>query len=162
MKHTITYYSLNNPQHSLHNKIEHPHTPKNIIAKSGTHYHTQMLFIPPWSYTFTILRKHNHSHIIQYTTPSKYPNNTQMFARPPDIHSLSLLDRVHLAKLWCTHHPALLGNQRRVDEVIKDVYLGCNIANSKLFNTEKVCNARKKEHLPTQHSFHEDPVWKSG
>lgn len=109
-----------------------------ITQQGRTHTHTHQWALSHYSPLLDYPLPPSYSSItilISYTVPSRHQNNTQMFARPPNMHPPPLLDRLHLAKLWCTHHPALLGNQKRVDGVIKDVYLGCNIANSILFNT---------------------------
>ena len=134
---------------------EHPPTPRNIKTTPSTLYHTQILASLPPCPQQTSFQKHIHTQITHRSIQSlKY--NTQLQARPPDIHpsesSLPRVDRVHLARLRCGHHPALLSYQKRLDETISDACPGCNTAPHTIKHIIEDCTAHN--HLRQQHNIH--------
>ncbi|KAG0711424.1 hypothetical protein GWK47_020637 [Chionoecetes opilio] len=83
-------------------------------------------------------------------------DNTQLLARPPDIHpseySLPREDRVHLARLRYRQHPALLSYQKRLDGSIADACPGCNTTPNTIKHIMEDCTVRNHTHQ--QHNIH--------
>jgi len=144
-----------NQHHPLHYMTDHPHTPKNIKTTPCTRYHTQLLSsLPPRPHQ-TSFQKHIHTQITRRSIQS-LKDNTLLHARPPDIHPTELTlpreDRVHLARLRCGHHPALLSYQKRLDDAVGDACPGCNTAPHTIKHIMEDCTAHN--HLRQQHNTH--------
>ena len=150
----------------------HPHTPRNIKVTPTIHYHTQISSsLPPYSPQIS-LQKHIHTQIAHHSIKDK----TQMLAQPQDIYpsesSLYREDRVHLARLRCGCHPALLSYQKRLDGSIANACPGCNTSSHTVKHITEDCTANN--HTCQQHNIHpmktlwESPVqatvylWNSG
>ncbi|KAK3885147.1 hypothetical protein Pcinc_010628 [Petrolisthes cinctipes] len=152
-----------NPHHPLHYMAQHPHMPRTIKTTPSTRYHSQILSsltpCPPQ----TNLQKHIHTQITHQSIQT-LKNNTRLHARPPDFHpsesSLPREDRVHLARLRCGHHPALLTYQKRLDRAIVDACPGCNTAPHSINHIIEDCNAHN--HTRQQHNIHSlRALWES-
>ena len=119
-----------NPQHPLHYMAEHSPTSRNKKETPSKHY-TQILSSLPPCPPRTGIKKHIHTQIT-HRSIGTLQDNTLLHASPPEIHpsesSLPREDRVHLARLRCGHHPALLSYQKKLDESIADDCPGCNTA----------------------------------
>ena len=137
-----------NPQHPLHYMAEHPHMPRNIKTTPSRHY-TQILASLPPRPPQTGIKKHIHTQIT-HSSINKLKNNTLLAARPPDTHpsetSLPREDRVHLARLRCGHHPALLSYQKRWDKSVVDTCPGCNSAPHTIKHIIEDCTTHHKTH----------------
>ncbi|KAG0721378.1 hypothetical protein GWK47_006389 [Chionoecetes opilio] len=95
-------------------------------------------------------------HLGSLVSSSKPHDNTQLLARPPDIHpseySLPREDRVHLARLRYGQHPALLSYQKRLDGSIADACPGCNTTPNTIKHIMEDCTVRNHTHQ--QHNIH--------
>ncbi|KAG0729668.1 hypothetical protein GWK47_029864 [Chionoecetes opilio] len=91
-----------------------------------------------------------------FRTARSLKDNTQLLARPPDIHpseySLPREDRVHLARLRYGQHPALLSYQKRLDGSIADACPGCNTTPNTIKHIMEDCTVRNHTHQ--QHNIH--------
>ncbi|XP_076062668.1 uncharacterized protein LOC143037903 isoform X1 [Oratosquilla oratoria] len=141
-----------NTSHPLHYIAEHPHTPRNIKTTPKDLYYTQILSSLPPQPPNTSLRKHIHNHIT-HRSINTLKDKTLLHARPPDIHpyesSLPRKDRVHLARLRCAHHPALLSYQKRLDDRIVNSCPGCNTSPHTIQHIMEDCiihNHARKQH----------------
>ena len=134
---------------------EPSHTPRTIKTTPRSLYHTGILSTLPPCPPQTSLKKHIHTHIT-HNSINSLQNNTLLGAKPPEIHpsetSLPREDRVHLARLRCGHHPALLSYQKRLDVSRSDVCTGCNIAPHSIKHIIEDCTAL--EHTRQQHNIH--------
>ena len=151
-----------NPQHPLHYMAEHPHMPRNIKT-TPSHRYTQILSSLPPRSPQTGIKKHIHTHITHRSIVT-LKDNTLLRARPPDIHpsetSLPREDRVHLARLRCGHHPALLSYQKRLDDSIVEDCPGCNTAPHNIKHIMEDCTAHN--HTRQQHNIHSlRDMWES-
>ena len=154
-----------NTDHPLNYMAEHPHTPRNIKTTPKTLYHTQILSSLPPRPPQTSFQKHIHTQITRRSIHS-LKDNTQLHARPPDIHpsesSLSREDRVHLARLRCGHHPALLSYQKRLNDTVQDTCPGCNTAPHTIKHIMEDCTAhnhtRQQHNIQSLRSLWESPV----
>ncbi len=152
-----------NQHHPLHYMAEHPHTPRNIKTTPSTLYHTQILSSLPPRPPDTSFQKHIHTQITHRSIQS-LKNNTQLHARPPEIHPTESLlpreDRVHLARLRCGHHPALLTYQKRLDDSVADACPGCNTTPHTIKHILEDCISHN--HLRQQHNIHSvRDMWES-
>ncbi|KAK3882652.1 hypothetical protein Pcinc_012988 [Petrolisthes cinctipes] len=152
-----------NQHHPLHYVAQHPHMPRNIKTTPSTRYHTQILSPLTPCTPQTNLQKHIHTQITHQSIET-LKNNTQLHARPPDIHPpesfLPREDRVHLARLRYGHNPALLTYQKRLDGAITDACPGCNTAPHSIKHIMEDCNTHN--HTRQQHNIHSLRVlWES-
>ena len=107
-----------NPQHPLQYMAEHQGTARNIKKTPSREYTRKLTTLPPCP-PRTGIKKHIHTHLTREYI-GNLENNRLLGARPPDIHpsetSLPRVDRVHLARLRCGHHPALLSYRKILDD----------------------------------------------
>ena len=155
--------SASNLQHPLHYISEHPNRPKFIKTTPRKLYHTDTLAKLPPCPPQTSLRKHIYTHIT-HRSINPLKNNTMLGDKPPEIHpsesSLPREDRVHLARLRCGHHPALLGYQKRLDDSLSDVCTGCNTAPHNIKHIMEDCTALN--YTRQQHNIHNmRELWES-
>ncbi|XP_076029826.1 uncharacterized protein LOC143018351 [Oratosquilla oratoria] len=154
-----------NTSHPLHYIAEHPHTPRNIKTTPKDLYYAQILSSLPPQPPNTSLRKHIHNHIT-HRSINTLKDNTLLHARPPDIHpsesSLPRKDRVHLARLRCGHHPALLSYQKRLDDRVVNSCSGCNTSPHTIQHIMEDCiihnHARKQHNIHSIKDLWENPV----
>ena len=154
-----------NTAHPLHYIAEHPHTPRNIKTTPKHLYHSQILSSLPPQPPDTSLQKHIHNHIT-HCSINRLKDNTLLHARPPDIHpsesSLPRKDRVHLARLRCGHHPALLSYQKRLDDRIADNCPSCNTSPHTIQHIMEDCivhnHARQQHNIHSIRDLWENPV----
>ena len=142
---------------------EHPHTPRNIKTTPKHRYLTQILPSLPPRPADTSFQKHIHRHIT-HRSISSLSDNTLLHTRPPDIHpsesSLPREDRVHLARLRCGHHPALLSYQKRLDDRIADTCPDCNTSPHTIKHIIEDCTAHIEARQ--QHNMHNiRDLWES-
>ena len=132
----------------------HPHTPRNIKTTPSTRYLTKLRELPPCP-PRTSLHNHIHTQITRQSIQS-LKDNTQLHGRPPDIHpsetTLPREDRVHLARLRCGHHPALLSYQKRLDDSADDTCPGCNTHTHNIKHIMEDCITHN--HIRQQHNIH--------
>ena len=135
--------ATSNQQHPLHYMSNHPHTPRNIKTTPSTRYLTKLNELPPCP-PQTSLHNHIHTQITRQSIQSLI-DNTQLHGRPPDIHpsetTLPREDRVHLARLRCGHHPALLSYQKRLDYSAGDNGPRCNTQTYNIKHIMEDCTA---------------------
>ncbi|XP_076042756.1 uncharacterized protein LOC143026373 [Oratosquilla oratoria] len=128
-------------------------------------YYAQILSSLPPQPPNTSLRKHIHNHIT-HRSINTLKDNTLLHARPPDIHpsesSLPRKDRVHLARLRCGHHPALLSYQKRLDDRAVNSCPGCNASPHTIQHIMEDCiihnHARKQHNIHSIKDLWENPV----
>ena len=151
-----------NPQHPLHYMAEHQGTPRNIKETPSRQYTKKLAELPPRP-PRTSIKKHIHTHLTSRSI-GKLDDNKLLHAKPPDIHpsesSLPREDRVHLARLRCGHHPALLSFRETLDASIADVCPDCNTAPHSIEHIMENCNAHN--HTRQQHNIHSlRDLWES-
>ena len=151
-----------NPQHPLHYMAEHQGTPRNI-KKTPSREYTRKLATLPARPPRTGIKKHIHTHLTREYIEG-LENNRLLHARPPEIHpsetSLPREDRVHLTRLRCGHHPALLSYQKKLDASIADVCPDCNTAPHSIQHIMENCTTHN--HTRQQHNIHSlRDLWES-
>ena len=131
-----------------------PRTPRNIKTTPSTRYLTKLSELPPCP-PQTSLHNHIHTQITRQSIQS-LKDNTQLHGRPPDIHpsesTLPREDRVHLARLRCGHHPALLSYQKRLDDSADDTCPGSITQTPNIKHIMEDCTAHF--HTRQQHNIH--------
>ena len=147
--------AITNNQHPLNYMAQHPHTPRNIKTTPNTRYHTQILSSLPPCPPQTSFQKHIHNQITHRSIQA-LKDNSVLHSHPPDIHpsesTLSREDRVHLARLRCGHHQALLSYKKRLGDAVTDTCPGCNTAPHTIKHIMEDCTALN--HSRTQHNIH--------
>ena len=151
-----------NRDHPCHYMAGRPPTPRHIKRTPSRHYQNILNSIPPLTDNY---KKHIHTHITNRALQHLGPNSI-LGTRPPPIHPserlLSRTDRVHLARLRCGHHPALLSYKRRLDDSVADVCPDCNTAQHTIRHIMESCPAhtilRARHNIVRVEDLWENPV----
>ena len=105
-----------NPEHPCHRLQAPLQTRRSLHNTPASHYNTLLSNIPPKPDNIST-RKHVHTTFTEQAL-TRYKHNSLLGSHPPPVaeeeSSLPRVDRVHLSRLRCGHHPALLSYQHRI------------------------------------------------
>ena len=112
-----------NPDHPCRYMMAHQPTPLSIKTTPQALYTGLLNTIPQHA------GSHIHTHFTNITIQKLGPN-TILGTPPPEIHhselALPRADRVHLSRLRCGHHSALVTYQKRIDDSADEVCTHCS------------------------------------
>ena len=147
MRSTQAYAAAADPGHPLHG-LHHPvDTRRHLHSTPASHYGSLRTLIPPPPERRTEL-----SWIHQYFVTRSLdgaPSNSLLGDSPPSISSdetmLPRADRVHLARLRCGHHPALLSYECRLRPETDPTCRWCGVTPESLSHLMQECRHLEAE-----------------
>ena len=164
MRGTHIYTSTSDMDHPLHYMQNPRPTDRHLHLTPAEHYHALYNTLPPIPPN-TSHRTHIHTHFTDRALRNAEPNHL-LGARPPRVddseQTLPRVDRVHLARLRCGHHPSIPAYAHRIGRALTDQCTWCLNARGTLEHVFLHCPAlqphRATHNIHTLHQLWTHPI----